>query len=240
MSDEAAEARCRRPGMDAAPRPEVGRAVPTLAGAQRARVPTVAQAQEVSRRAVPALPRANLRARPAHDALPPPRLRAILPDLLEQPRAGLGVDARRRRRDGERESEQSGQSDDRREPKHACARELQPISPLLGLCRPATRQRGRVGPASAAAAEDARSRCSLPGSGLRYTWGLMLWFTLWFMVILKIPALYLCYVIWWAVKDPPVEAAGGASGGLGGGSVRPGPHRPRTPVPGRRPGPHGP
>jgi hypothetical protein len=31
----------------------------------------------------------------------------------------------------------------------------------------------------------------------------MLWFTIWFMVILKIPALYLAYVIWWAVKDPP-------------------------------------
>ena len=77
------------------------------------------------------------------------------------------------------------------------------------------------------------------GSGLRYTSGHMLWFTLWFMVILKIPALYLSYVIWWAVKDPPAEAAGGPSGGLGGGSVRPGPHRPRTPVPGRRPGPHG-
>jgi hypothetical protein len=77
------------------------------------------------------------------------------------------------------------------------------------------------------------------GSGLRYTSGHMLWFTLWFMVILKIPALYLCYVIWWAVKDPPVETAGGPSGGLGGGSIGPGPHRPRTPVPARRPGPHG-
>lgn len=67
----------------------------------------------------------------------------------------------------------------------------------------------------------------------------MLWFTLWFTVILKIPALYLCYVIWWAVKDPPLEAAGGASGSLGGGGVGPDPRRPHSPVPGRRPGPHG-
>jgi hypothetical protein len=67
----------------------------------------------------------------------------------------------------------------------------------------------------------------------------MLWFTLWFMVILKIPALYLCYVIWWAVKDPPVETAGGPSA-LGGGGIGPArPPRPQTPIPGRRPGPHG-
>ena len=67
----------------------------------------------------------------------------------------------------------------------------------------------------------------------------MLWFTLWFMVILKIPALYLCYVIWWAVKDPPAESPGAASDGLGGGGIGPDPRRPRLPVPGRTPGPHG-
>jgi hypothetical protein len=67
----------------------------------------------------------------------------------------------------------------------------------------------------------------------------MLWFTIWFMVILKIPALYLCYVIWWAVKDPPVEAPGGSSDGYGGSGTPPGRHGPRLPVPGRRPGPHG-
>jgi len=64
----------------------------------------------------------------------------------------------------------------------------------------------------------------------------MLWFTVWFMVILKIPALYLGYVIWWAVKDPPVEATGGSDGMPGDGGPRRGP---RLPAPGRRPGPHG-
>jgi hypothetical protein len=38
----------------------------------------------------------------------------------------------------------------------------------------------------------------------------VLWFTLWFLVILKLPALYLAYIIWWAVKDPPDATAGGA------------------------------
>ena len=28
----------------------------------------------------------------------------------------------------------------------------------------------------------------------------MLWLTIWFTVILKIPAIYLAYVIWWSVK----------------------------------------
>ena len=37
----------------------------------------------------------------------------------------------------------------------------------------------------------------------------MLWFTLWFLVILKIPAIYLAWVIWYAVKDPPDAADGG-------------------------------
>jgi hypothetical protein len=67
----------------------------------------------------------------------------------------------------------------------------------------------------------------------------MLWFTIWFMVILKIPALYLGYVIWWAVKEPPVETSGGSDGNAGGGGTGPSPNRPRLPVPGRSPGPHG-
>jgi hypothetical protein len=72
----------------------------------------------------------------------------------------------------------------------------------------------------------------------------MLWFTIFFLVILKIPAAYLGYVIWWAVKDPPeagtdptydrISPADGQDGGPG--------WRPpsgRKPIPGRRPGPHG-
>ncbi|MBD0291056.1 MAG: hypothetical protein ICV74_07360 [Thermoleophilia bacterium] len=67
----------------------------------------------------------------------------------------------------------------------------------------------------------------------------MLWFVLWFMVILKIPILYLAWVIWWAVKDPP-EADTGAAGEELGENGGPGwrPHRPRPRL-GRRRGPHG-
>jgi hypothetical protein len=70
-----------------------------------------------------------------------------------------------------------------------------------------------------------------------------LWFYVWFLVILKIPVVYLAYVIWWAVKDPPdaetgEEGAGeAAEGGPGG------PGRRRTPDRGRgrrgARGPHG-
>ena len=67
----------------------------------------------------------------------------------------------------------------------------------------------------------------------------MLWLALWFTVILKIPALYLAYLIWWAVKDPPAAAAGNAAESLGGGGLEPPWRRPRAPIPGRRPGPHG-
>jgi hypothetical protein len=68
----------------------------------------------------------------------------------------------------------------------------------------------------------------------------MLWLTIWFMVILKIPAIYLAYVIWWSVKDPPAAASGAAGEGLGGGGIEPPRRRgPRAPIAGRRPGPHG-
>jgi hypothetical protein len=64
------------------------------------------------------------------------------------------------------------------------------------------------------------------------------WFTVWFMVILKIPIVYLAYVIWWAMKDPPEAAAGsGEAGGSPGWSPRPAAGRDR--VAGRRRGPHG-
>jgi hypothetical protein len=73
----------------------------------------------------------------------------------------------------------------------------------------------------------------------------MLWFSIWFLVILKIPIVYLGYVIWWAVKDPPEPFAGpeyrcsqtgNGGGGVGDVDRR---RRPHKPIPGRRPGPHG-
>ena len=69
----------------------------------------------------------------------------------------------------------------------------------------------------------------------------MLWYTIWFLIILKIPALYLAYVIWWAVKDPPAPASGLGGGRPGGSDEGPSPRRPAAhrPIPGRRPGPHG-
>jgi hypothetical protein len=36
-----------------------------------------------------------------------------------------------------------------------------------------------------------------------YTRTPMVWTTVWFLLILKIPVAYLAWVIWWAVKDPP-------------------------------------
>jgi hypothetical protein len=64
----------------------------------------------------------------------------------------------------------------------------------------------------------------------------VLWFSLWFLIILKIPILYLAYVIWWSVKDPPLPGAGadGAAGEAGGG-----PGWSRGPRRGRGGGPHG-
>jgi hypothetical protein len=68
----------------------------------------------------------------------------------------------------------------------------------------------------------------------------MWWLAIWMTVILKIPAVYLAYVIWWAVKDPPEAAAGETGEGLHGGGIEPPRRRgPRAPAPGRRPGPHG-
>lgn len=74
-------------------------------------------------------------------------------------------------------------------------------------------------------------------SGLGYTPDLMLWFTLWFTIALKIPALYLAYVIWWSVKDPPTAAPGNFQEGIEGGDAGHG--GPRAPAHDRR-RPHGP
>jgi hypothetical protein len=66
----------------------------------------------------------------------------------------------------------------------------------------------------------------------------VLWFTLWFLVILKLPALYLAWLIWWAVKDPPQPATAGeaAKGDDTGPGWRPSSDRRRLPL---RRGPHG-
>jgi hypothetical protein len=69
------------------------------------------------------------------------------------------------------------------------------------------------------------------------------WFVIVFLVLLKIPAAYLCYVVWWAVKDPPVPGEDGSSvdeqaepgGPEAGGSW----WRRRVPRPPLRHGPHG-
>ena len=68
----------------------------------------------------------------------------------------------------------------------------------------------------------------------------MLWFTLWFAVALKLPALYLAYVIWWSVKDPPAAAPGNFQGQIdGGGAGHGGPRGPARDRHGRSSGPHG-
>jgi hypothetical protein len=66
------------------------------------------------------------------------------------------------------------------------------------------------------------------------------WTAVWFLVVLKLPVLYLAWVIWWAVKDPPgseLELGGEEEAGPddGGGWVR---ARSRSRLRPRR-GPHG-
>jgi hypothetical protein len=66
----------------------------------------------------------------------------------------------------------------------------------------------------------------------------VLWFTIWFLVILKLPALYLAWIIWYAVKDPPAPQTGPADAeplGEDGPPWRPDRSTRRA----RRPGPHG-
>ena len=72
----------------------------------------------------------------------------------------------------------------------------------------------------------------------------MLWYILFFLVALKIPLVYLCYVVWWAVKDPPQPGDGfeGLAGaGDGGGTPDQGDAwwKRRTPRRPERRGPHG-
>jgi hypothetical protein len=60
------------------------------------------------------------------------------------------------------------------------------------------------------------------------------WAVFWLAVVLKIPIAALLYIVWWAVKDPPVPEAGPDDGG----GPRRDPHpKLRPPHPPRR-GPH--
>ena len=63
------------------------------------------------------------------------------------------------------------------------------------------------------------------------------WAVFWIAVVMKIPLAMLLYLVWYALKDPPLSAA---EEGEGGGSDRdPRPHpRDKPPTPPRR-GPHG-
>jgi hypothetical protein len=63
------------------------------------------------------------------------------------------------------------------------------------------------------------------------------WGFVWLMVILKIPIAMLLYLVWWAVRQVPDDAAADPRDDEGG---EPPPHRPRPhrPRPARR-GPHG-
>ncbi len=61
-----------------------------------------------------------------------------------------------------------------------------------------------------------------------------MWELIWLMVIMKIPILYLCWVVWWAIKAEPEPGAQGGTEGL---NWTPWKHRP-GPHP-RRGGPHG-
>jgi hypothetical protein len=64
------------------------------------------------------------------------------------------------------------------------------------------------------------------------------WGILWLAVALKVPIIALLYLVWWAIKDPPVPEVVEEDGGSSDRDPRPHPRDPR-PRPPRR-GPHGP
>ncbi len=61
------------------------------------------------------------------------------------------------------------------------------------------------------------------------------WGFVWLMLVLKIPIGLLLWLVWWAIRQEPDDAAEG-QGGDGGSKVRHPPPFPRSP---RRRGPHG-
>jgi hypothetical protein len=66
------------------------------------------------------------------------------------------------------------------------------------------------------------------------------WEIVFLMVILKIPIVYLCWVVWWAIKAEPRPEEGAAiTPALGGGGDRSGGRRRRAVRPRLRPSPRG-
>jgi cell division protein FtsN len=63
------------------------------------------------------------------------------------------------------------------------------------------------------------------------------WGIVWLAIALKIPIVALLYIVWWAIKDPPVPEPQDDGGGSHDRDPRPHP-RGRPPHPPRR-GPHG-
>ena len=63
-----------------------------------------------------------------------------------------------------------------------------------------------------------------------------MWELIWLMVIMKIPVVYLCWVVYWAIKSEPLPEQPAPMLAVDDG-LDPSPWRPR--VRPRRPGPHG-
>ena len=78
-------------------------------------------------------------------------------------------------------------------------------------------------------------RGAIPGT-IRHVSGSS-WGIIWLAVALKVPIAALLWIVWWAVKDPPVQEPQDGGGGSPDRDPRPHP-RGRPPHPPRR-GPHG-
>jgi hypothetical protein len=64
------------------------------------------------------------------------------------------------------------------------------------------------------------------------------WGLIWLLLILKIPLVALCWLVWWAIKQEPEPEE--AAPGDGGQRIRPPYRHPRKPLPrAPRRGPHG-
>ncbi len=67
----------------------------------------------------------------------------------------------------------------------------------------------------------------------------MTWELIWMLVILKVPVLYLCLVVWWAVRAKPEPLEPALRAVAGEPDPKPGWRFPRPNARGRRLGPHG-